>query len=236
MKNNKTYTLSIAGFDPCAGAGVLADVQTFSFLKTQGMSVCTAITAQTENSFHHLNWLDWDEIALQLQPLLEKYSFPFIKIGILPDENYLNRIAAIVKGVQPNAKLIWDPVMKTSTDVHIGNFSSDKINWEQIYFVTPNQKEFELLKLPSGVNYWLTGGDNIEKTGWDKFHFKGKDFVLRPKSDTCTPKHGSGCMLSSAFTAHLALGYTPLKAAVRSKRFVEKRLSSNKSLLASFRK
>lgn len=236
MRNKKVYALSIAGFDPCGGAGVLADVQTFSYLKTQGMAVCTAITAQTDDSFHHLNWLDWQELEKQLEPLLNKYSFPFIKIGILPDEDYLNKIALKIKSIQPKAKLIWDPVIKSSTDNKIGNFVSAKIYWEHIYFATPNQIEFESLKIPNGVNYWLTGGDNEDKVGWDKLHYKGKDFILRPKTDQCYPKHGSGCMLSSAFTAYLALGYPPLKAAIRAKRFVEKRLSSNKSLLASFRK
>lgn len=236
MKNKLTYTLSIAGFDPCGGAGVLADVQTFAFLKTQAMGVNTAITAQTEDKFHCLNWLSLEEVFEQLNPLVNRYEFPYVKIGILPNENYLNEIGTYLHKAQNNTKIIWDPVMKASAGFGIGNFNSEKINWDQIFFLTPNQKEAERLNIPKTVNHWITGGDCDTRPGWDTFIYKGKSLTLRPKSKDCFPKHGSGCILSSAFTAYLALGFPPLKAAIRAKHFVEKRLSSNKSLLASYRK
>ena len=53
---NRPYVLSIAGFDPSGGAGVLADIKTFESFKTVGLAVSTAHTFQTEDDFHGLEW------------------------------------------------------------------------------------------------------------------------------------------------------------------------------------
>jgi len=56
MASARKNVLSIAGFDPSAGAGLLADIKTFEQHKLNGLSVCTAITLQTENKFFSIKW------------------------------------------------------------------------------------------------------------------------------------------------------------------------------------
>lgn len=58
MQKKRSIVLSIAGFDPCGGAGVLADIKTFEQRKTQGMAVITANTIQTEDCFEAIEWMD----------------------------------------------------------------------------------------------------------------------------------------------------------------------------------
>ena len=57
MQLSRPYVLSIAGYDPCAGAGVLADIKTFEQHKVYGIAVITSLTFQTERNFHKFNFI-----------------------------------------------------------------------------------------------------------------------------------------------------------------------------------
>ena len=62
MKKQRPYVLSIAGYDPSGGAGVLADIKTFEQIGVYGFAVSTCITYQTDSKFKGLKWLDKKEI------------------------------------------------------------------------------------------------------------------------------------------------------------------------------
>ncbi|NJO87932.1 MAG: hypothetical protein HC831_02450 [Chloroflexia bacterium] len=100
MRNERPYCLSIAGFDPCAGAGVLADVKTVEQLEIYGLGVVSALTYQNENNFEGLEWMQFFDIKKQLLPLL-KYPVKAIKIGLIKDfallEELLNFVKAVLK-------------------------------------------------------------------------------------------------------------------------------------------
>ena len=82
------------------------------------------------------------------------------------------------------------------------------------------------------TNVFLKGGHNEEALGSDILYTTtGKVFHLNPKKGDFFEKHGSGCILSSAIAGYLALGFPLLKACYRAKRYTEKVLQSNKSLL-----
>ena len=70
--NKQNYILTIAGFDPSGGAGILADIKTFEQHKCIGMGVQTANTIQTENEFLSVNWIDENVVLKQLEMLLSK--------------------------------------------------------------------------------------------------------------------------------------------------------------------
>lgn len=118
----------------------------------------------------------------------------------------------------------------------------DKI-LEKIYLLTPNYNEIEQLypeksiketikHTSSKTNLFLKGGHHPDKLGKDElFTSEGKQFSLNAKLKNCSEKHGSGCVLSSAITSYLALDFPLLKACYKGKRYTEKFLSSNKSLL-----
>lgn len=118
----------------------------------------------------------------------------------------------------------------------------DKI-LSKIYLLTPNYNEIKQLytekdivetiqHISSMTNLFLKGGHHPDELGKDMLlTVSGKQFSLTPKLKNCSEKHGSGCVLSSAITSYLALGFPLLKACYRGKRYTEKFLSSNKSLL-----
>lgn len=259
----RPIVLTIAGFDPSNGAGLTADVKTFETLKCYGLSVCTANTVQDDVVFKTCHWTPVEVISDQIEVMFKRFQINYVKIGIL--ENWLTLSVLVDKllCLNPNVKIVLDPVLKSSSnfDFHPNVSSSDFCHTEpvevdknyiknkldeilsKIYLLTPNYNEIEQLYpeksieetiafISSKTNLFLKGGHNEKAIGKDElFTFEGKQFILNPKLKNCSDKHGSGCVLSSAITSYLALGFPLLKACYRGKRYTEKFLSSNKSLL-----
>lgn len=242
MKKRKVI-LSLAGFDPCGGAGILADLKTFEQHKCVGMAVQTANTIQTEDEFITPNWISEDEILQQATSLLNRYQFDAFKIGLVPSFEFLVKILPILKNNNPKAIVVWDPILSASAGFDFNHTTEqlEKIA-ELVDWVTPNWNEMGQLAetdlvqeaaqtLSSLVNVYLKGGHNPTEIGKDFLYVKGKWTVYKPKAGNYSPKHGSGCVFSSALTANLAKGYPHNKAVLRAKRYVERYLKSDDSKL-----
>jgi hydroxymethylpyrimidine/phosphomethylpyrimidine kinase len=109
-------------------------------------------------------------------------------------------------------------------------------NWEEIGWLYPGEDiagRCRALTLQQSRNIYLKGGHHPDRPGRDYLYSKGEALVLDPgdESGVIHAKHGSGCVLSSSLTANLALGQPLPLAAVRSKRYIEQFLKSNKTLL-----
>jgi hydroxymethylpyrimidine/phosphomethylpyrimidine kinase len=74
MSANRPLVLTIAGFDPSAGAGVLADVKTFEQHRVYGFAINTANTIQTENEFSGIQWTDLTFVLKSLEKLFNNYT------------------------------------------------------------------------------------------------------------------------------------------------------------------
>ena len=237
----RPLVLSIAGFDPTAGAGVSADLKTFEQNKVLGMSVITANTIQIEDDFVSINWIDETIIFTQLEMLLNKYSFSAVKIGLIPSLSFLLKVVNLPQLFQ--TKIIWDPILSASSGF---DFNHDLKLLEDVlkktYLITPNWNEIQILAntteakkgaelLSKLTNVFLKGGHS-EEIGKDfLFSKKGKVFPFNSMSKIATEKHGSGCVLSSSLTAHVALKFPIIKACLRSKKYTTLVLESNKGLL-----
>lgn len=245
MKQERPNILTIAGFDSSSGAGLTSDIKTFERLKCYGLAVQTANTIQTDEQFIDCFWIDKKTILLQLETILKRFSISVVKIGIVQNWELLFEIITFIKKYVPDAKIILDPILKSSTDFSFHQTETEILDkvLEEIYLLTPNYDEIKTLfsdksidetitYITSKTNLFLKGGHRTDKKGQDQLFTKqGKHFVINPKADNCSPKHGSGCVLSSAIASYLALGYPLLKSCYRGKRYVEKFLSSNKTLL-----
>src|SRR5436190_9108916 len=98
VRTERKQVISIAGFDPSGGAGILADVKTFESLGVYGFGVCSAITLQTENEFKGVAWIPLHQIELQLDTLLQRYEVEFLKIGLIQSLEVLDQLVqAIIK-------------------------------------------------------------------------------------------------------------------------------------------
>ena len=96
MPKVRPYCLTIAGFDPSGGAGVLADIKTFEQNKVQGLAVITANTIQTEDSFEKINWIEESMVVDQLMTLLNRYEIKFVKIGLIQSGEFLEKIISLL--------------------------------------------------------------------------------------------------------------------------------------------
>lgn len=245
MAKVRPNILTIAGFDPSNGAGLTADIKTFERLKCYGLAVQTANTIQTDTKFVDCYWTEQITIKKQLEILLTRFSIDFVKIGIVESWEALLSCIELIKAHNSKVKIILDPVLHSSTnfEFHKENESVFDSILKHIFLITPNYQEIEKLYnnktiqetitcISNKTNLFLKGGHRKENIGQDVLFTKeGQEFVINPKCKNISEKHGSGCVLASAITSYLALGFPLLKSCYRGKRYVEQFLSSNKTLL-----
>jgi hydroxymethylpyrimidine/phosphomethylpyrimidine kinase len=240
MKQRKQYVLSVAGFDPSGGAGLLADIKTFEQIGVYGLGVMTANTFQDDVHVKRVDWMPLAGILEQIDLLLERFEVNFIKIGIVKNSEHLSAILLRLISKKPLAFIVWDPVIRSSSGSQLFEdvMPRDEI-LSKISLITPNLPELELLfpavagtlEFSYRTMVYLTGGHSADHPGRDILFFNGREQVFEPDENIQSPKHGSGCVLSSALCAYLALG-NPLEEACRkSKRYIETFLSSDPGLL-----
>lgn len=236
MQNQRPYVLSIAGFDPSGGAGVLADVKTFEVLNTYGMAVITASTLQTHDCFVSIDWQEISKVTMAIQTILSNYEIKVIKIGIVKDALFLKHILDAIKKVNKSIFIIWDPVLKSSSGFEF--FPSSELCvlkelWRDIDLITPNFMEYQTLDayLHNPRAILIKGGHRQSDIGLDVLYHKGNSYSFHAKTKKVYDKHGSGCVLSSAIACYLAKGLELRVACEKAKRYIEQFLNSNKGPL-----
>jgi hydroxymethylpyrimidine/phosphomethylpyrimidine kinase len=247
MSVNRPFVLTIAGFDPSGGAGVLADVKTFEQHRVYGFAINTGNTIQTEKEFFEMQWTDLDFVLKSLEKLFDNYKIKAVKIGIVPSLDYLKKIILAIKKLSPKTKIIWDTVLKSTTEFDFLNIENQNSSIEilkEIDLITPNYDE--ILQLSSkGLNaettaillskycpVLLKGGHNPNEIGFDYLYLKNEFIRLAPNNNTeIFDKHGSGCVLSSAITVNLALEQDLKTACINAKKYIESFLQSNPTKL-----
>ncbi|MEK6511505.1 hydroxymethylpyrimidine/phosphomethylpyrimidine kinase [Myroides odoratimimus] len=241
----RPIALAIAGFDPTSGAGVMADIKTFEHHQVYPMAVLSANTIQTEDNFIHVRWEEEYTIR-QLSVILENYTIAAIKIGIVKDLDTLKLYVDTIKGLSPTTKVIWDPVLRSSSGFDfqtIELIDSLTIVLQQIDLITPNYLEIHQLvttnddalqkaqRLSQYCDLLLKGGHNPNALGFDYYVSKEVIQTIPPTQLSDYPKHGSGCVLSSAITANIAKGDHTLTAIQKAKAYIETFFNSNHTLL-----
>ncbi|GAB4205857.1 MAG: hydroxymethylpyrimidine/phosphomethylpyrimidine kinase [Bacteroidia bacterium] len=249
MENSsKPIVISIAGFDTSAGAGTLADIKTFENTGTYGIAVITAYTLQTEHLFEKISWRKNSHIIHEITFLFSHYPISFAKIGITKNIQMLTDIVNTLRACNSKIKIIWDPVLYSSTGkkiFHRKNLSDTYKIIDKIYCITPNYEEALTLSqtdslidagmfLAKYTNVIIKGGHHSTNKGTDylfKHNCKTPIEIPPQSSQPIYPKHGSGCVFSSAITSYLALNYSLKQSALLAKKYTEKFLSSHPSLL-----
>ncbi|MCA4791642.1 hydroxymethylpyrimidine/phosphomethylpyrimidine kinase [Myroides odoratimimus] len=241
----RPIALAIAGFDPTSGAGVMADIKTFEHHQVYPMAVLSANTIQTEDNFIHVRWEEEYTIR-QLSVILESYTIAAVKIGIVKDLDTLKLYVDTIKSLSPTTKIIWDPVLRSSSGFDfqtIELIDSLTIVLQQIDLITPNYLEIHQLvttnddalqkaqRLSQYCDVLLKGGHNPNALGFDYYVSKEVIQTIPPTQLYDYPKHGSGCVLSSATTANIAKGDHTLTAIQKAKTYIETFFNSNHTLL-----
>lgn len=241
MSKDRPFALTIAGLDPSGGAGILADIKTFEQHKVTGFAISTANTIQTENRFYEIQWTDLSFVIRSIETLFLNYNISAVKIGIVSSLYDLNRIVSTIKLLSPSTRIVWDPVLKSTTKFEFMNiedhFDLNKI-LSKIDLTTPNYHEAAIL-FPDFIskgnefltNILLKGGHNEKALGTDRLFLKDEVLELLPSEKKCFEKHGSGCVLSAAIASNLALHQTLAEACKNAKTYIENYLSSTSTLI-----
>jgi hydroxymethylpyrimidine/phosphomethylpyrimidine kinase len=245
---DRPSVLVVAGYDQSAGAGVLSDIKTLEAHGVYGYAAVTGLTFQNEQEIRRVEWLRLEDIFEQIDLCYASAGFDWVKIGITPSMGVAGAIIDHLRGCNPGVRIVLDPVIRASSGQAFWGELTDE--WEEVaarcYLITPNWEEIgwlypgEDIEARCGamtrggeLHIYLKGGHNREHPGRDYLWSNGEVEVLDAAGTgkALSPKHGSGCVLSSALTANLASGYPLPMAAERAKRYIERFLSSNKTLL-----
>lgn len=240
--SGQNIVLSIAGFDPCGGAGLLADMQTMQQCKVQGMSVQTALTVQNEDEVKDVFWHPLKDIIAQLETLLSKYEFEVVKIGITQNLETLSAILDHLRAHNPTITIIWDPIISATSGFQFLDTIDAQLLKKvlgQIHLITPNLPEFNTLtealnenQLPTHV--LLKGGHSDGNDTSDQLiDLDGNITPISGQRVVGTGKHGTGCVLSSAIAAGLSKGMKLKTACTFAKRYVEGYLKSGVNKLGA---
>ncbi len=240
--------LSIAGSDSGGGAGIQADLKTFAALGCYGMTAITALTAQNTQGVRAIHGVPPDMLRQQIDAVVEDIGLHAVKIGMLHAPEIVHTVAeAIDRHALVN--VVLDPVMvATSGAVLIENPAIAALVRElfpRADLVTPNLDEAALL-----VGWPLNDERDMEAAAHDLLamgaravllkggHLRGEvvsDLLLMPGGALhwmraprihSANTHGTGCTLSSAIAAHLALGASLAEAVQAARAFVRAALAA----------
>jgi hydroxymethylpyrimidine/phosphomethylpyrimidine kinase len=219
--------LSIAGSDPSGGAGIQADLKTFAAYGGYGMTVVTAITAQSTAGVLAVETVDADLVELQLRAVLDDIGVDGVKIGMLGSAAVVERVAAALRRVERGVPIVLDPVLAASDGTPLlGPGGTERLSAELLPLatvVTPNRREAAaLLGRPvederaardaaleldaHGAAALVTGGDAPGGEVVDVLAERGELTVFRAGRLDTRSTHGTGCTLSAALAALLAGG------------------------------
>ena len=247
MKN----VLAIAGSDSSGGAGIQADLKTFSAHGVYGMTVITAITAQNTAKVIDVQDITPDMIGKQIDAIFEDIDVDAVKIGMVSKIESIKVIAEKLRKYNPK-NIVLDPVMISKSGYALLEPDAIKTLIDELLpiatVVTPNAPEAERIsgiKIKSvqdmkkaaeiihgmGAKNVLIKGGHIEGSHSTDILFDGENFHVY-EAEHIKPKntHGTGCTLSSAIASNLALEMDIASAVENAKKYITSAITHSLSI------
>ena len=240
--------LTIAGSDSGGGAGAQADLKTFAAHGVHGACALTAVTAQNTAEVRGVVALEPSFVRLQVETVLDDLDVRSTKTGMLADGAVVAEVAALAaEGRLP--QLVVDPVLVTSSGHRLlepdGVAAYLELLLPRALVVTPNLREAAVLggvgvgeladlgarvevaeKLrSSGARWVVVKGGHLTDSADDVVAGPEGTSVLEGARVASANDHGTGCTLSAAIAANLALGMTVPDALRAAKAFVTRALA-----------
>lgn len=242
--NNHTVPpilLSIAGFDPCCGAGSAADLKTFAAHGCYGVAAITALTVQNTQGVEDLHNTPSATLRAQLEVLVNDCNIAAVKIGMLGNRGNAATVAEFLDA-HKFAHVVHDPVMKSSSGRELLDAAGVKYVatefLKRVSVITPNVPEAEILTgspikdvaemeaaarkiVEMGARAVIIKGGHMGRP--TDILFDGTEMVTLPGERVNEEQlHGTGCTFASALAAHLAVGRGLLEAATLAKAYATK--------------
>jgi len=244
--------MTIAGSDSGGGAGIQADLRTFAFHRVHGTSALTCVTAQNTLGVTRVDALPPESVAAQIEAVVKDIGVQAAKTGMLLNRDIMAVVAAQIEALNIQ-NLVVDPVMVSRTgaqlidDDAIATLKSALIPLATV--LTPNRYEAQILagmeinsledmqtaaqkiyQLGTRAVLVKGGGMQGDLRGIDVW-FDGQNLeTLATETIDTTNTHGTGCTLSAAIVANLALGKDSLSATRSAKDYVTSALKYSLSL------
>ena len=241
MSTTMPRALTIAGSDSGGGAGIQADLKTFTTLKVYGMTALTAVTAQNTLGVHGVYPLTADQVAAQIEAVLADIGADAAKTGMLFDVPIIEAVADSVKRHRLT-NLVLDPVMIAKGGQPLllprAQEALRTLLLPLAAVITPNLPEAEALSgrtirtrtqmqeaaqalLAMGARSVVVKGGHLEGEPAADLFTDGDDLLwLEAERVETRHTHGTGCTFSAAITAGLAKGMSVREAVALGKRYV----------------
>lgn len=240
--------LTIAGSDSSGGAGIQADLKTFTALGVYGMSAITAVTAQNTVGVNHVQVLSADSVKAQIDAVMSDIGCVAAKTGMLATSEIVTVVADAVRRWNiPN--LVIDPVMISKSGHHLLQPEAVAVLRDELLplatVVTPNIPEAEELSgrkihdrqdiFPAAREICRTGcaaviikGGHLSGDADDYLYIADEDRYHSISGQRIESKntHGTGCTFSAALCAGLAGGMSLPDASRLAKKFVTAAITS----------
>ncbi len=250
--------LTIAGSDCSGGAGIQADLKTFSALGAYGMSAITAVTVQNTCGVSAVHPVPAEVVEAQVRAVLTDIPPAAIKIGMLTDEAVIRAVACCLADV-PDTPVVLDPVMLSSSGYPLLQTEALTALIDCLIpratVLTPNQPEAELLAATLGQkksqkptrftrnllkmgcrSVLVKGGHSGRITSIDTLAVADSSaegstlYTYRARRIDARNTHGTGCTLSSAIAVHLAQGSSIPEAVAKAKIYLTRALRAGKDV------
>jgi hydroxymethylpyrimidine/phosphomethylpyrimidine kinase len=243
--NDPPVVLTVAGFDPSGGAGIIADIETILSFGCRPVAAITSLTFQNSHEVFGATHETGESLRAQLLPILAEHSVAAVKIGMLPTAEIALEIAGLIADSQI-PKPVVDPVMQSSSGFDLVAVDALEVLISELMpqarVFTPNIPEAEKLTgrqiedeqgmiasaqqlRQMGARAVLIKGGHLRadpapesaRQAVDLLDNEGQITIFRSKWLDAQPLRGSGCRLSAGIAAGLAMGMT-LEDAIRSAR------------------
>ena len=243
--------MTIAGFDPSGGAGVLADIKTISAFGCYGVAAVTSLTVQNTQQVFEAHHQSAATVRRQIEALADDFEIAAIKTGMLPTAEIVFEVARTI-GPKASSIVLVDPVLTSTSGFDLCDEGAVNALTGLLFplasLVTPNIAEAAritgldirdyatmhraaeaILKMGAGA-VLITGGD----AGSDR----STDFLLDAEGAstysaervTSTNTHGTGCTLASAIACLLARGHSLREAIPLAKQYIKEAILGAPSL------
>jgi hydroxymethylpyrimidine/phosphomethylpyrimidine kinase len=244
--------LTIAGSDSGGGAGIQADLRTFSFHKVHGTSALTCVTAQNTLGVNRVDALPPEAVTAQIEAVVTDIGVQAAKTGMLLNQGIISAVAQQVQA-RDISTLVVDPVMVSRAgaqlidDAAIATLTHELVPLALV--LTPNRYEAQILgsmeihtlddmKTAAKAIHVLGSEAVLVKGGGMPGELRGVDVycdgdrldVLKTECVDTPNTHGTGCTLSAAIAANLALGLNTFSAVTQAKDYVTQALLHSLSI------
>lgn len=265
--------LSIAGLDPSGGAGIIADIKTFSAFGCFATAAVSSVTFQNTVGVFGAEHQTAESVRKQVEPILEDFEITALKTGMLPTREVIEEVARIVSE-NDLKNFVVDPVVRSTSGFDLIDDMALKILIEKLFplsdLITPNLPEAERIagiKIESkndlekaarimqdfgAKNVLIKGGHlfeqntyvnadmnlgvdkqevlSDEKQAIDYLWLSNNLHIWKSKYMQTSSTHGTGCTLSAAIAANLAIGKSLNEAVGIAKKFVTEAIRTSPNI------